>query len=146
MKTLFGFLLTVFISVTYAQQTPQIFTVEILQNNLPSADTSLVSGGGDSIVTTVQNYSTDIEMILVLSDTTGVDEFLFDIYNGGQVVHSFTKVQSDNIRGSVISSGDQNYHFRFRIYGVTLPVGEKFVKAKINNSNSGVISNKERYF
>lgn len=146
MKTLFASILALFFSSIYGQQTPQILALEILQNNLPAVDTIHMQGGGDTVVTTVQDYSVDVEMVLVLSDTTGVDEFLFEIYKDGQVEQTFSKVQSDNIRGSIVSSENQNYHFRFRMYGLTLPVGEKVLKAKIKNDSNGVIGNRERHF
>lgn len=127
----------------------KILALEVLQGQvtlIDSAGSSLdtINSGDSSLA--IRDYTTDLEIILTLENTSSIDHFDIELSNASNTIYSVTKSLSDNILPPNQRHKGKESYIKFRLTGITLPGGQKKIEINLQNSSDVTLATKSRYF
>ena len=126
-----------------------ILGVEVVQYNFPQPDTA--SSNANVIIvdstTMVSNYSTDIDVIMIVKDTGDIYNFQLSISSDNIQPVTFTRSYQDNlIPPTSVGAGKDKKKVKFRFSDVNLNTSQKLLHIGILDSSGQTISQSQKLF
>lgn len=133
-----------FLSLHLYSQSPQIISLEVLQLQAPQVD-SLSQGGIDSTIL-ANTYTSDLDVVLTLTDTVNIGSIGFDFKSLGTSFQLSSKSLEDNTLPTSAIKVNGEYHFRFRFISMTLPTQSKELVLSLKDGNGIQLNSYSKLF